>query len=510
MTLLEGLSAGFAGALTGARPLVMLGGVAWGIIGGAIPGISGAVAMALALPFTFALDAGTALVMLAGVWAGANYGGSIPAILMRMPGTPASAAALLDGWELTRQGKAAKALGVSLVCGTLGGIASVVVLIALVVPLGEVVLHFGSPEIFALSMFALTLLAGLSEASFLKGLASGFFGLLLTTIGLDTLTGSLRFTFGLPELTTGIDVVAAMVGLFAVSEMLERIAHPAGTPIAAADRAHTAFPTLRELRALWPATLVGTVVGLVVGVMPGAGATASSFVAYNEARRWSRRPDLFGKGSMEGVAAPETANNAVQGGDLVPTLALGIPGSNSAAIMLAALILHGIQPGPFLLSKHGDLVYTLFAGLILVNLLMIPVGLVILRLCLLALRLSQPVLVAAVLALVVLGTYAAELHIVNPWLALAFGVLGYGMRRFGFSAAATVLGMVLGVMAESELRRSLIISHGSWAIFLTRPASAVLLCLTLGVLVYPLVLSALRHRRGGRVAAGPAAAPPAP
>ena len=508
MTLFEGMASGFASALEGQRLLVMIGGVAWGIIGGAIPGISGAVAMALALPFTYALDASTALVMLAGVWAGANYGGSIPAILMRIPGTPASAAALLDGWELTRQGKAAKALGVSLVCGTIGGVASIVVLIALVLPLGELVLHFGSPETFALAMFALTLLAGLSEASFLKGMASGFFGLLLTTIGLDTLTGSLRFTFGRTELITGIDVVAAMVGLFAVAEMLDRIAHPGGTPIRATHGAHTAFPTLRELKVLWPATLIGTIVGLIVGVMPGAGATASSFVAYNEARRWSKRPDLFGKGSMEGVAAPETANNAVQGGDLVPTLALGIPGSNSAAIMLAALILHGIQPGPFLLAKHGQLVYTLFAGLLIVNVLMIPVGLLILRLCLLALRLSQPVLVAAVLALVVIGTYAAELDMVNPWLALAFGVLGYGMRRFGFSAAATVLGMVLGVMAESELRRSLLISHGSWSIFVTRPASAVLLFLTLGVLVYPLVLSTLRRWRGGRVAAGPAPAPP--
>ena len=498
MSVLEGLGAGFVSAVEGPRLLMMVAGVAWGIIGGAIPGISGAVAMALALPFTFAMDATTALCMLAGVWAGANYGGSIPAILMRMPGTPASAACLMDGYELTRQGKAAKALGVSLVCGTIGGLASIVVLIAMVLPLGEVVLHFGSPETFALAVFALTLLAGLAEASPLRKLASGFFGLLLTTIGLDTLTGSLRFTFGRTELLTGIDVVAAMVGLFAVSEMFHRIAHPEAAPEVVAGRTGTSFPTLGELRELWPATLIGTIVGLIVGVMPGAGATASSFVAYNEARRWSKRPELFGKGSMEGVAAPETANNAVQGGDLVPTLALGIPGSNSAAIMLAALILHGIQPGPFLLSKHGALVYTLFAGLILVNLLMIPVGLVILRLCLFALRLSPPMLVAAVLALCFIGTYAAELHIVNPWITLAFGVLGYGMRAYGFSAAAMVLGMVLGVMAESEMRRSLIISHGSWTIFMTRPITAGLLLLTLGVLVYPLVLGAIKRRRSRR------------
>jgi len=491
MSFIESLFAGFAAALQGPGILIMVAGVAWGIIGGAIPGISGAVAMALALPFTFALDASTALVMLAGVWAGANYGGSIPAILVRIPGTPAAAAALLDGYELTRQGHAAKALGVSLICGTIGGLISIFVLIALVLPLGELVLHFGSPETFALALFGLTLIAGLSGPSFLKGFGSGCFGLLLTTVGFDTLTGSLRFTFGRAELMAGIDIVSAMVGLFAVSEMFHQIAHPAGPAVTVVGKAHTAFPTLAELRSVWRATFIGTIVGLIVGIMPGAGATAASFVAYNEARRWSKRPDLFGKGSMEGVAAPETANNAVQGGDLVPTLALGIPGSNSAAIMLAALVLHGIQPGPFLLAKHTHLVYTLFAGLILVNLLMVPVGIVILRLCLLALKLAPPVLVASILTLIVIGAYAGDLFLLNPLLALAFGVIGYGMRVYGFSAAATVLGMVLGVMAESELRRSLIISHGSWAIFVARPASAVLLVLTLGILLYPAVLGAI-------------------
>jgi putative tricarboxylic transport membrane protein len=505
MNFLENLLAGFATALQGWGILVMIGGVAWGIIGGAIPGISGAVAMALALPYTFALDAATALVMLAGVWAGANYGGSIPAILMRMPGTPAAAAAILDGYELMKQGHASKALGVSLICGTIGGLISIIVLIALVLPLGNLVLAFASPEVFALALFGLTLIAGLTERSFLKGLASGFFGLLLTTIGLDTLTGSLRFTFGRSELLSGLDIISAMVGLFAVSEMFYQIAHPTRRTAELVGKASTAFPTLAELRGVSRATVVGTIVGIIVGIMPGAGATASSFVAYNEAKRWSKRPDLFGKGSMEGVAAPETANNAVQGGDLVPTLALGIPGSNSAAIMLAALILHGIMPGPFLLTKHTGLVFTLFAGLILVNLLMIPVGIVILRGCLLVLRLAPPVLVASILAIIVIGTYAADLFVLNPVIALAFGIIGYGMRVYGFSPAATVLGMVLGVLAESELRRSLLISYGSWAIFITRPASAVLLLLTLGVLLYPAALHARTRWQARHAVAGAAA-----
>ncbi|MGQ0571020.1 MAG: tripartite tricarboxylate transporter permease, partial [Armatimonadota bacterium] len=432
-------------------------------------------------------------------------GGSIPAILMRMPGTPAAAAAVLDGYEFMRQGRASKALGVSLICGTIGGLISIIVLIAMVLPLGNLVLAFASPEIFALALFGLTLIAGLTERSFLKGLASAFFGLLLTTVGLDTLTGSLRLTFGRSELLSGLDIISAMVGLFAVSEMFYQIAHPTRRAVGVVDKASTTFPTLAELRGVWRATVVGTIVGIIVGIMPGAGATASSFVAYNEAKRWSKRPDLFGKGSMEGVAAPETANNAVQGGDLVPTLALGIPGSNSAAIMLAALILHGIVPGPFLLTRHTGLVFTLFAGLITVNVLMIPVGIVILRGCLLVLKLAPPVLIASILTIIVIGTYAADLFILNPVLALAFGIIGYGMRLYGFSPAATVLGMVLGVLVESELRRSLLISYGSWAIFVTRPASAVLLALTLAVLLYPAALHARDRWRLRRAVPGAAA-----
>jgi len=501
MSFIDQLAQGFVTALQVHTIIAMVGGVAWGIIGGAIPGISGAVAMALALPFTFTLDAPTALVMLAGVWAGANYGGSIPAILLRMPGTPASAAALIDGYELTRQGKAAKALGISLVCGTIGGLISIIFLIALVLPLGEAVLAFGPPEIFALALFGLTLIAGLSGPSLLKGIASGLFGILLTTFGLDSLTGATRFTFGQAELIAGLDIISVMIGLFAVSEMLHRLTHPTAPAMVVVGKASTAFPTLGELRGVGRATFIGTIVGLIVGVMPGAGATASSFVAYNEARRWSKHPELFGKGSMEGVAAPETANNAVQGGDLVPTLALGIPGSNSAAIMLAALILHGIQPGPFLLTRHSELVFTLFAGLIIVNLLMIPVGIVILGICMKVVGIAAPVLIAAILALVVAGTYAGELTLLGPTLALIFGVIGYGMRVLGFSPAATVLGMVLGALMENELRRSLLISHGSWDIFVTRPASAVLVVLTVAVLLYPVALDLLRRsRRPGAVA----------
>jgi putative tricarboxylic transport membrane protein len=489
---------GFAAALRPEALFAMLIGLAWGMIGGALPGVSGPLAMAVLLPFTFGQETGTALMLLAGVWTGANYGGSIPAILIRVPGTASNAACIPDGYELTRQGQAAKALGVSLVCGCVGGFLSVIALMALMLPLGTAVLAFGSPEIFATTLFGLTVMSSLSGPSVAKGLASGAFGLLLTTIGLDQIAGMPRFTFGRPELLSGFNLVTVMIGFFGIAEMLYQLAYPATTPAPEDRRVGTALPTVAELRGLWRATLVGSVVGMIIGIIPGAGGPVSSFVAYGEARRWSRRPELFGRGSMEGVAAPETANNSDQGTALVPTLLFGVPGSASAAIIQAALILHGVQPGPFLMQQRGDLLYAFFAALILVNtVLMIPVGLALQRLCLRAVMVPPPVLAAGVLTLSVLGTYAVNLSLADAVAALAFGVLGFGMRRFGFSVPAAVLGLVLGFTMEGEFRRSLMMSYGSPAIFLTRPIAAVLVVLTALTLLKPLATWAWRARQWG-------------
>ncbi|HWP34438.1 MAG TPA: tripartite tricarboxylate transporter permease [Thermodesulfobacteriota bacterium] len=510
--VLEQLAAGFVAALSPGGLAAMLAGLAWGMIGGALPGISGPLAMAVLLPFTFGLDTGIALMLLAGVWTGANYGGSIPAILIRVPGTASSAACIPDGYALTRQGLAAKALGVSLVCGCVGGLLSVLVSMALLIPLGEVVLAFGSPEIFATTVLGLTVISSLSGPSLAKGIASGLFGLLLTTIGLDQIAGVPRFTFGRAELLSGLDVVAVMIGFFGIAEMLYQLAHPQAAPPAADPRVGMAFPTLRELAGLWRATLVGSVVGMIVGIIPGAGGPISSFLAYGEARRWSRRPEAFGKGSLEGVAAPETANNSDQGTALVPTLLFGVPGSPSAAIVLAALILHGVQPGPFLMQKRAELLYAFFAALILVNtVLMLPVGVALQRLCIRAVAVRPPVLTAGVLALSVLGAYALNVTVFDAAVALAFGLLGYGMRRFGFSTPAAVLGMVLGFTMEGEFRRSMVMSLGDPAIFVTRPVAATILALAALALLRPLLgrAAGARRRRRGREAA-PGALDPQP
>lgn len=492
--MLESLGAGFASLATITGVLAMVLGLVWGTIGAALPGISGPQSMALMLPLTFAMDVGTALMLLAGVWVGANYGGSIPAILIRTPGTPSNAAAIMDGYALTKQGKAGKALGVSLVCGCIGGFISVVILIALVVPLGQVMLRFASPEIFALTIFGLTVIATVAGRSLIKGIAAALFGLLLTTVGLDQVAGSPRFTFGRPELLGGFELIAVLIGFFAIAEMLYQMARPKDD-LQEIDRSVTTeLPTLRELMGVAKATGIGSAVGVVVGIA-GAGGAVSSFVAYGEAKRWSKTPEQFGKGSLEGVAAPETANNSDQGGALVPALALGIPSSASAAIILAALILQGVRPGPALMTDNSAVLYTFFAALLVTNILMLPVGMIILRACIKVVSVSPPLLITGVLVLSLIGTYSLNRNMTDVWVAVAFGFIGYGMKRFGFSPPAAVLGMVLGYIMEGELRRSMMMSLGSPEIFLTRPIATTILLLAALVLLRPLIAVVLRAAR---------------
>jgi putative tricarboxylic transport membrane protein len=478
-------------------------GVCWGILGGALPGISGSIAMALLLPLTFGMDTSVALMMLAGVWVGAGYGGSIPAILIKTPGTASAAATIFDGYELHQQGKTGKALGISLVTGTIGGLFSVIVLVALLIPLSRVTLAFGPPEYFAVALFGLVIISSLSERNMLKGLIAGFFGLGIAVVGLDPLSGVQRFTFERLELYEGFELVPVLIGLFAVTEMLTQAGRLYQWQAIKTQRASTEFPTLGELRGVSRATGIGAIVGIIVGVMPGAGQTVSSFVAYNEAKRWSKHPEKFGKGSLEGVAAPETANNTVQGGDLVPALALGIPGSNSAAIMLAALILHGVRPGPMLFERNPEIVYSLFSGLVIVNFLMLIVGLLILRLCMTVVNVRVPYLIMGVLTLVAVGSYAINNSVFDPLVALVFGAVGFVMKKYGFPPAATVLGLLLGYLVEIAMRRSLILSDGNWSIFFQRPIALVFVVLSVLTLFYPIFLQLWAKRKGRQVPALP-------
>ncbi|GIX08582.1 tripartite tricarboxylate transporter permease [Elioraea sp.] len=457
------------------------GGTLWGILGGALPGISPSIAMALLLPFTYGMEPIPAIVLLASVYVGAEYGGSIPAILIRTPGTNAAAATTLDGYEMARQGRGGEALGISLVSGLVGGLFGLGVLVVATEPLARVALAFTPPAYFALAVLGLSVIAGLAGGALTKGLIAASLGLMIATVGTDPVSGVPRFTFGSPELLAGIRPILVMVGLFAVAEMLVQIGEPDWAKAEARDT-RLKLPSLALFRRLLPAQAIGCGIGTFEGVTPGAGGTIAAFMAYNEARRWSRDPDAFGKGAPEGVAAPEAANNVVTATALVPLLSLGIPGSNSAAILLGGFLVHGLTPGPMLFERAPEVVWGLYGGLLLANIAMLLLGLVILTPTLWLVNRPKPHLIAAILALIVSGVFAIEQSVFDIGLVLGFGVLGYALRWAGVPVLPLVLGVVLGFMLESNYRRSLVLSGGDHAVFVEDPVA-------LGLLVAALLLT---------------------
>lgn len=483
--MFEHFISGFAVALTPAALLWMTVGVTWGIVGGALPGISGSIAMALLLPFTFGYPPHLALMMLAGVYIGAMYGGSITAILIRTPGTPGSAITVIDGYEMQKRGEGAKALGVSLVTGFVGGVAGVVVLIFLALPLSRVALVFSAAEYFALGLFGLCLIGSFAGKEQLKGLISGILGLMLATIGTDTFSGTPRFTFDSVALIDGVDAIVGIIGLFAVSEVIYQITESAEWE-RVTGKVKTMLPSWPEMRQMTPAMAIGTVVGTIEGLLPGGGGSVAAFITYNEAKRWSRHPEEFGKGSIEGIAAPEAANNVVTATALIPLLTFGIPGSNAAAVFLGAMMLHDVVPGPTLFDKTPEMVYSLFASLFISNILMLVIGYLILKPCVYIVNVAKPLLMMGVLAVVLVGAYAVNSDPLDVWLVLGIGLVGYAMRRYNFNILAAVLGLVLGFMVESNFRRALALSGGDPLTFLERPISAGLLVCALLTLALPL------------------------
>jgi putative tricarboxylic transport membrane protein len=460
-------------------------GCLWGIFGGALPGISPSIAMALLLPLTYGMEPVAAIVLLASVYVGAEYGGSIPAILIRTPGTNAAAATTIDGYEMARQGKAGEALGISLMAGLIGGLFGLAVLVLATEPLAEVALAFTPMAYFALAVLGLSVIASLSGGSLLKGIIGACLGLLVATVGTDPVSGVPRFTFGSPDLLGGVRPILVMVGLFAVSEMLVQIGEPAW---ARAEKRDTRLklPGLAMQRKLFRAQAIGCGIGTFEGVTPGAGGTVAAFMAYNEAKRWSKTPEEFGRGSPEGVAAPESANNVVTATALVPLLSLGIPGSNSAAVLLGGFLIHGLQPGPMLFEKAPEVVAGLYWGLLLANIAMLLLGLVILTPCLWLVNRPKPYLIAAILALVLSGVFAIEQSFFDVGLVLAAGVLGYLLRLCGVPTLPLVLGVVLGFMVESNYRRSLLIGGGDHAVFLEDTVAVILLSLALALSAWSL------------------------
>ena len=460
-------------------------GVAWGIVGGALPGISPSIAMALLLPFTYGMDPVVAIVMLASVYVGAEYGGSIPAILIRTPGTNSAAATVIDGFEMNRRGRGGEALGISLMSGLVGGLFGLLVLAVATGPLARVALAFTAPAYFSLGILGLSAIAGLSGKSLVKGAMAACIGLMIATIGTDPVSGVPRFTFDSPDLLNGVRPIVIMVGLFAVTELIAQVVEPEWEK-PSGRQARLKLPDWAMWKRIFRPQAIGAVIGAFEGATPGAAGSVAAFLSYNEARRWSKHPEEFGNGSPEGVAAPECANNVVTGTALVPLLGLGIPGSNSAAVLMGGLLLHGMTPGPMLFVKNPDVVYGLYAGLLVANIAMVILGLIILTPCIWLVSRPKHYLMAFILALVVTGVYAIDQSLFDVAIALGVGMLGYALRWFGVPQLPLVLGAVLGFMVESNYRRALQISGGDPMIFLRDPVSLGLLIVAAALIVYSL------------------------
>ena len=470
---METVLSGFSHFLNFYLILAAVIGVAWGIVGGALPGISPSITMALLLPFTYALEPSIAIVLLASTYVGAEYGGSIPAILIRTPGTNAAAASVIDGYEMNKQGKAGLALGISLYSGVIGSLIGLSALVLLSEPLANLALAFTPSAYFALGILGLSVIVSLSGDSLVKGLIAALLGLMISTIGTDPVSGISRFTFGISELLSGIQPILIMVGLFALSELLKQASSMEEVRVKTTPRIR--FPDNKLKKRLILPQSIGALFGGFEGVMPGAGGTVASFMSYNEAKRWSKSKQEFGKGSPEGIAAPETANNTVAETSLIPLLSFGIPGSNSTAILLGGFLIHGLIPGPMLFVRSGDLIGDLYAGLFIAAIALLFIGIAIMPVCIWLVNQPRPYLNAFILALIMSGIYSINNSLFELSVVLGAGIIGYFMRLLKFPFLPTVLGLVLGFMIESNFRRSLLLSGDELSIFIDDKISLILL-----------------------------------
>lgn len=463
--------------------LAIVVGVIAGLCIGGLPGLTANLGVALLLPVTFSMDVTAALVMLMSLYTAAIYGGSFAGILLRTPGTSASAATAIDGFELTRQGRFDEAIRIATFSSVVGGIASALALLIIAPPLSLLAIKFGPAEYFMLAVFGLTIIGTLSTGNLVKGLLSGAVGLFISVIGLDLDSGYPRFAFGMRELVSGFNFVPVVIGLFSVSQallMCEDVHRSIQQKTDLVDKKWRFLPTWNEIRKIRTTLARSSVIGVFVGILPGAGGDIGSWMSYNEARRFAKDRSEFGKGSIVGIAASESANNAVTGSSLIPLLTLGIPGSATAAILLGALIVHGLLPGRTLFTEHANITYTVIFGFMLANLVMGVVGMFIAKRMALVATVPQTFIVPVILVLSIVGSYSLGNNIFDVYTMLIFGLLGYLMRKTGFGPAPLILGLILGPIAETGFRQSLVLAPGNVFLYiLERPISLVLFGLTI-------------------------------
>jgi putative tricarboxylic transport membrane protein len=443
-------------------------GIVIGVVGGAIPGISATMAVALALPFTFPMEAINGILLLLGVYKGGIFGGSIPAILIKTPGTPASSATILDGHPMAERGEAGRALGMALWASCTADFVSNLALIFFAGFLASFALSFGPPEFFALILFSLTIIAGVSGESLLRGALSALLGLLLATIGLDLVYGTNRFTFGDPNLMGGLNFIAVLIGLFAIPEVINMVWHPTGH-MGKMQKLGSKWVTFAEYKRCFRSILRGSFIGVFLGSIPGIGAAPAAFLSYSEARRKSPNKANFGKGEIEGVAASEAGNNGVAGATLIPLLALGVPGDVITAIIIGAFMVHGLQPGPMMFVLNVDIIYGLFIGLILSSGILFIVGGLAIRGFRPVADIPKRILMPMVLVLCIYGVFAVNNNIFDVGVMFVMGWVGFAMMRLHIPAAPFLIAFILGPLLEDNFRQAMLMSGGSPEILLRGP-----------------------------------------
>jgi putative tricarboxylic transport membrane protein len=476
--------------------LFIFSGAIGGVLIGCIPGLTSTMGIALLIPFTYGLSIIPSIGMLLGIFCGAMYGGSIAAILIKTPGTPAAAATVLDGYPMGQKGEAGRALSVALFSSFCGGMIGALIMTFLSPFISRMALKFGPAEFFCLAVFGLSVIISISGKSITKGLMSAFFGLLLATVGMDKVSGYLRFSraTGLYE---GIPFIPALIGLFAISEVFNNIENILKSQKISA-KISGVLPSWKDIKTIAPTILKGSFIGAFIGAIPGAGGDIAAFVSYSEAKRSSKHPEDFGSGAPEGVAAAECANNACSGGAMIPMLSLGVPGDSNTAVLMGAFILQGFQPGPMMYIEHLDIIYAVFMSMIMANIAFLIVGMAGVKIFAKVISIERKLLIPAILVLSLVGTFAINQTPFDVYLAIAMGAVGYLLQKYEFPLSPILLALILGPMSESNLRRFMQIDDGQfWKLF-TKPICVIFVILAVG----SLVTSVLNQRKINRKAAG--------
>jgi putative tricarboxylic transport membrane protein len=487
MEILQGVLNGFQVAFQPINLLYCFVGVFIGTLVGVLPGLGPAAAIALLLPSTFALSPVPSVIMLAGIYYGAMYGGSTTSILVNIPGEAASVVTCLDGHAMARQGRAGPALGIAAFGSFIAGTLSILILTLLAPLLVKVTLSFGPPEYFSLMVLGTTLVTYFTHGSMLKALIMALVGVLLGSVGVDSISGRYRFTFGIPTLMDGIGLVPLIMGLFGISEVLLNLEHLAVKRTIYAASMKGLLPNLEDWKRSVMPIARGSLLGFFLGILPGAGAIIASFAAYAAEKRVSKHPEQFGRGAIEGVAGPEAANNAAAGGAFIPLLTLGIPANAVMAILLGALMIHGLQPGPLLMTRAPDLFWGTITSMYIGNAMLLVLNLPLIGIWIRLLRVPYTLLFPFILLFCLIGSYSVSNNVGDGIVMWVFGILGYLLKKFDYEAAPLVLALVIGPMMEEALRQSLILSAGSFAIFIERPISAGFIFAAALLLIFPLL-----------------------